>query len=434
MFSQLLHRLLPVNATPIAASVGFTLAVASAVASVAVAPVAAGALRAEITSVSCSATTACVIGNNAGTGPGVSGTSEKGPGVIGTSTSSYGMLATSTSGIGFASEAGSGNAIYATNSSANPTIYAAQSGTGTALAGVTQAGTGVSGTSIRGPGVAATSTYGPAVVATSQNDEAIYAYSANDTAVVVNANQSNTPEGTASGAYAFSNTGDAIDARTTSGYGVYANNETSGTAVYAATRSGLGLYSNSANGNGLDASGSYIGIIGRAPSGGYPIVATDTSGNDLFWVDSAGDIFYKGSLQTFAHTARGDVRTYGASATTPSVEDSGSSMLRNGSARVALDPTFAHSIEGTGTYRVFVTPGGDTDGLFVAERDPSGFVVREAHGGRGSLDFDYRIVATVVGHTRERMSFVATPDAARAPLPAVRPRLRAPRAPLGAKG
>jgi hypothetical protein len=417
------------------ASVGFTLALASAVAAVAIAPAAAGALRAEITSVACSATTACVIGKNAGTGPGVSGTSAKGVGVIGASTTSYGMLATSKTGVGLESIAASNKAIYATNSSTSSTIYAAQSGAGAALAGLTNVGTGVSGTSKSGTGVRASSTDGPGVVATSQNSEAIYAYSPDGTAVVANSGYgSGSPAGSGSGVYGYSNSGDGIDAVSDSGIGISAVNEVSGYGVFADTASGLGIYSKSENGNGLDASGAYIGVIGRASSGGYPFVATDSFGNDLFWVDSAGNLVYTGSIGTLAHTTRGDVRTYGASATTPTVEDFGSSTLRNGSAHVALDPAFARSIEGTESYRVFVTPAGDTDGLFVAERDPAGFVVREAHGGRDSLDFDYRIVATIAGHTRERMSFVATADVVRAPVPAVRPRLRAPREPRGANG
>jgi hypothetical protein len=43
-------------------------------------------------------------------------------------------------------------------------------------------------------------------------------------------------------------------------------------------------------------------------------------------------------------------------------------------------------------YRVFVTPEGDSKGLYVAKA-AGGFFVREQQGGRSTLPFDYRIVA-----------------------------------------
>lgn len=44
-------------------------------------------------------------------------------------------------------------------------------------------------------------------------------------------------------------------------------------------------------------------------------------------------------------------------------------------------------------YLVFLTPQGDANPLFVAQKMPSGFFVRESKGGRSMLFFDYRIVA-----------------------------------------
>ena len=87
------------------------------------------------------------------------------------------------------------------------------------------------------------------------------------------------------------------------------------TALYGSASSGYGLiaqsaghdaiYGNNTNGNGGDISGTYIGIIGRAPSSGYPLVLTDSSGNDVFFVDGAGNVHYHGSFQNFARTANG---------------------------------------------------------------------------------------------------------------------------------
>ena len=50
-----------------------------------------------------------------------------------------------------------------------------------------------------------------------------------------------------------------------------------------------------------------------------------------------------------------------------------------------------------------MTPNGDTNGLYVAMRTPTGFVVRETRGGRSTLSFDYRIVAHQYGGTGLRL-------------------------------
>jgi hypothetical protein len=90
---------------------------------------------------------------------------------------------------------------------------------------------------------------------------------------------------------------------------------------------------------------------------------------------------------------------------------------------VALDPTFAASIDAGTVYRVFLTPGGDTRGLFVAAKTPRGFIVRETQGGRSTLSFDYRIVATALGQSGQRMAVAAGAFAPRAAQPS-RPALR----------
>jgi hypothetical protein len=74
------------------------------------------------------------------------------------------------------------------------------------------------------------------------------------------------------------------------------------------------------------------------------------------------------------------------------VEDVGSASLKNGAASVALNSALAQAITGNG-YQVFVTPGGDCKGLYVARKTAHGFEVRELGGGRSTVEFDYRIVA-----------------------------------------
>jgi hypothetical protein len=83
--------------------------------------------------------------------------------------------------------------------------------------------------------------------------------------------------------------------------------------------------------------------------------------------------------------------------TLPTVEDTGTAQLVGGSASVRLDPVFAASIDARTGYRVLLTPRGSTRGIFVATTTADGFIVRESHGGRTTVSFDSRILATALG-------------------------------------
>jgi hypothetical protein len=98
------------------------------------------------------------------------------------------------------------------------------------------------------------------------------------------------------------------------------------------------------------------------------------------------------------------VKSFNPKTTLPTVEDTGTAQLVAGAAAVRLDPTFAASIDARSGYRVFLTPSGDTRGLFVAMRTVNGFIVRESQGGHATVSFDYRIVATALGQAGERMA------------------------------
>jgi hypothetical protein len=53
---------------------------------------------------------------------------------------------------------------------------------------------------------------------------------------------------------------------------------------------------------------------------------------------------------------------------------------------------------------VFLTPGGDSDGLYVSNKTAQGFDVHEQHGGHSSISFDYRIMVRRVGHENDRLA------------------------------
>ena len=114
--------------------------------------------------------------------------------------------------------------------------------------------------------------------------------------------------------------------------------------------------------------------------------------------------------------------TYAAQTTEPTVEDYGEAQLVNGVAHVALESRFASKIDGTRSYLVFLTPEDDNRGLYVTNRTPRGFMVREAQGGRSSIGFMYRIVAKPFGVDAARLPMVDMPGApAQSEMPHGRP-------------
>ena len=70
---------------------------------------------------------------------------------------------------------------------------------------------------------------------------------------------------------------------------------------------------------------------------------------------------------------------------------------------IAIDPAFAETVTGDASYHVFLTPNGDSKGLYVTAKTAATFEVRESGGGRWSLSFDYRIVAKRRGFEAQRL-------------------------------
>jgi hypothetical protein len=88
------------------------------------------------------------------------------------------------------------------------------------------------------------------------------------------------------------------------------------------------------------------------------------------------------------------------------MEDEGEARVVGGTSRVALDPAFASTIARDRPYMVFVTPEGDS-ALYVTNKTPTSFDVRQVGGGRGNLDFSYRIVARPYGDRSTRLAIVS---------------------------
>jgi hypothetical protein len=148
---------------------------------------------------------------------------------------------------------------------------------------------------------------------------------------------------------------------TVTGYGVYGySSDGYGYAVRGECYYGFGVYGQSSTGYAVYAEGDF----GATGTKAALVPAENSSLRALYCVESPECWF----------------------------EDFGTAQLVGGSARVQIEPLFAATVR-TERYHIFLTPQGDSNGLYVSEVDAFGFSVHEQHGGTSSLVFSYRVVA-----------------------------------------
>jgi hypothetical protein len=138
------------------------------------------------------------------------------------------------------------------------------------------------------------------------------------------------------------------------------------------------------------------------------------SGVLAFQVTKGGNLNIKGTIGTLIspriipRTPSGvSVQEYGARSTVPDIEDFGEGQLANGAGYVRIDAALSNAIDHRTNYLVFITPEGDSNGLYVTDKSEAGFSVRENAGGHHSLAFSYRIVAKPVDDSGPRLAVVA---------------------------
>jgi len=225
------------------------------------------------------------------------------------------------------------------------------------------------------------------------------------------------------------------------GAGVVGEGENFGT--YGDTFDGIGVYGGSANGNGVlghssttvgvrgegatgvEGEGREIGVFGRSGANGWAGVFFD----GLF---VRGDSTVQGSLlvtkdflvlgankhMVMPHPDGTDRLLYCLEGAEAWLEDFGTAQLSAGRARVDLEDDYAALVE-TDEYHIFLSPEGDSNGLYVAAKDSRGFEVREQQGGSSTPSFSYRIAARPKGGRRERLAIMELPKQleVRAPTP-----------------
>jgi hypothetical protein len=164
-----------------------------------------------------------------------------------------------------------------------------------------------------------------------------------------------------------------------------------------------GVFLNTSN----DWSTLYVGNYGTGGSGDVhtglfnTLMATSATGTCGI---SGGSMSCTGPIKSLA-SAGGSrtVETYAMQSPENWMEDFGTGAMQGGVGVVQIDRAFADTVTGDASYHVFLTPRGDSKGLYVTNVTASSFEVREAGGGTSSLSFDYRIVAKRAGYEAQRM-------------------------------
>jgi hypothetical protein len=340
---------------------------------------------------------------------GVEGTSVSGTGTQGTTKSGIGVNGTATTGTGVS---GTSANIGVVGSGALG-VQARGNGAGSvgldAIAIASANGTGVESIAL-GTGGVGVSTTGGSVGLQASGPTAILAQaSTSGNELELDSSGSNLVDGFNSGNLVFSldNAGDIFTAASI----------TAGPASFSTSGDravGAEAFEEAVDGVTTDST-STLGAIRAFTTGGYLFEGVDNS-RDEFVADGKGNLTLAGQLFTngschsgcIAHgPGQKRVVSYTPRESQPTMEDFGEAQLVDGEAHVALDPAFANVIDENANYFVFMTPDGDCNGLFIAGKTPTGFIVRELRGGHSSLGFEYRIVAKPFGDHSPRLPMVA---------------------------
>lgn len=77
-------------------------------------------------------------------------------------------------------------------------------------------------------------------------------------------------------------------------------------------------------------------------------------------------------------------------------QDYGTGQLVNGYAKVVLDPVLAKNVlvDAAHPLKVFVQLEGECNGVYVFNKKPDGFEVKELQNGSSNAAFSYQVIAT----------------------------------------
>ena len=216
--------------------------------------------------------------------------------------------------------------------------------------------------------------------------------------------------GSAHGVYGRSSNGQGVYGTSSSDNGVEGHSTASGGSGVAGIQrgtssgSGDGVYSESADITNLNEA-----LEAKADSANtYIFEGYNAATNGLCTIDynatlaCTGGTTVKNVRTRHTNAAGQHVLAYASESATATIEDVGTARMTAGIANVQIDPDFA-AVMDRKWYYVFITPLGDTRGLYVSSKTASGFQVREDDGGRSRVEFDYRIVAHPIDAKSDRL-------------------------------
>jgi hypothetical protein len=329
---------------------------------------------------------------------GVFGGSNSGPGVVGSTTSNIGVQGTSgDGGIGVRAGGTTGYGTYSSSTSGTAILGTAQTGFGglftnnsvsnaAALAinyASWQGGTNAYPASVLGD---ATGQFGVGVEGSAANGIAVWGVGgASDSGIKTNSNIA----GRVIGLW-----GD------TTGINDLVHTQPSYAVLGTASNDTAGYFQNNSNNYTIYA---YNYMTGGG-SGLYKTFKA-ASPDGMCGFGGRGDLTCTGQVKALATTGGGakTVETYSVQSPENWMEDFGSGSLRGGAATITIDPAFAGTVSASADYHVFLTPNGDSKGLYVVAKTATSFEVRESGGGTSSIAFDYRIVAKRRGYEDQRL-------------------------------
>jgi hypothetical protein len=144
--------------------------------------------------------------------------------------------------------------------------------------------------------------------------------------------------------------------------------------------------------DGTDSSARLLNVFSNAFGGGCTI---DVNGNLSCSGSITTPVKLQGSSRELALNAIESPESW--------FEDFGSGQLSNGTAVISLERTFLQTVNTGVDYHVFLTPKGDSHGLYVTNEAATSFEVREQGQGTSNIAFDYRIVAKRKGFENVRL-------------------------------
>jgi hypothetical protein len=272
-----------------------------------------------------------------------------------------------------------------------------QSDTNVGVSGVSSSNIGVQGASTSNAGVVGQSNTGVGCQGSSNGNVGVLGTSNTSVGVYANSIQQY-------GLYATSQNSYAAIGTSNSGTGVWGSSN-GNVGVLGTSNSSIGGFFSTGTGTGLYATGPGAGFAARFDG---PVQ-----------VNGAFTVLGGPKSAAVPHPDGSHRRLYCLESPESWFEDVGNGQVVNGRGNVRLDRDFAVLVR-SDSYEVFLTPYGDSKGLYVANKTPTGFEVREQQGGTSSLAFGYRVVAKrkdIAGPRLEKVEVPAAPERPAAPPP-----------------